>query len=52
MLKNIKKYMKNKVIDRSTIEKLYRHLISKGYTYDVVRRAVSVATSEDVEDLE
>lgn len=51
-LNSAKKYMKNKVIDRSTIEKLYRHLISKGYTYDVVRRAVSMATSEDIEDLE
>ena len=35
------KYMKNKPCDNATIQKLYRHLLSKGFDYDEVKSAVS-----------
>lgn len=41
------KYMKNKEVDRKTIQKLYRHLLSKGFTYDDAKEAVERYLSED-----
>lgn len=44
-----KKYMKGKDADLKTVQKLYRHLLSKGFTYDDARTAVMSVTNEDLE---
>lgn len=44
-----KKYMKGKEADLKTVQKLYRHLLSKGFTYDDARTAVLSVTNEDLE---
>lgn len=44
-----KKYMKGKEADLKTVQKLYRHLLSKGFTYDDARTAVMSVTNEDLE---
>lgn len=44
-----KKYMKGKEADQKTVQKLYRHLLSKGFTYDDARTAVLSVTNEDLE---
>ncbi len=36
-----KKYLKNKSFDEKTKQKLYRHLLSKGFTYEQVNSALS-----------
>ena len=35
------KYLKNKPQDEKTKQKLYRHLLSKGFTYEQVNKALS-----------
>lgn len=35
------KYLKNKTQDEKTKQKLYRHLLSKGFTYEQVNKALS-----------
>lgn len=42
-----KKYLKNKVIDQKTKEKLFRHLISKGFEYSEVNSAVKTVLKDD-----
>lgn len=37
-----KKYLKNKIIDQKTKEKLYRHLLSKGFEYSEVSKVVNI----------
>jgi regulatory protein len=34
------KYMKGKETTQKNIEKLYRHLASRGYTYDIIKSAI------------
>ena len=44
--------MKNKPCDNATIQKLYRHLLSKGFDYDEVKSAVSkYKESQDIDEL-
>jgi regulatory protein len=35
------KYMRGKEMDASTLQKAYRHLLSKGYSYEVAKSALS-----------
>lgn len=40
------KYLKNKVIDQKTYQKLSNHLVSKGFSYDIISRAVKISLKE------
>lgn len=40
-LKNAEKYMRNKVADKQTIEKLIRRLQSMGYSWDTIKSALN-----------
>jgi regulatory protein len=44
------KYMKNKPATQDTKQKLYRHLISKGFTYGQANRAVNKIFNQGEED--
>ena len=37
----LKKYLRGKTIDRETLQKAYRYLMSKGFDYDTARSALS-----------
>ena len=37
----LEKYMRGKTADAPTLQKAYRHLLSKGYSFDVARSALS-----------
>jgi regulatory protein len=43
------KYMRGKVVDIKTVQKLYRHLLSKGFTYDDAKSAVEKIKLNDDE---
>ena len=44
-----RKYMRGKEADLKTIQKLYRHLLSKGFSYDDAKSAVEkIKTDEDL----
>lgn len=45
-----RKYFRGKTLDKKAKESLIRHLLSRGYTYDIVRNAISVIGG-DVDDL-
>ena len=45
-----KKYLKNKVIDAKTKEKLYRHLISKGFEFGEVNAVVKAVLKDDMDN--
>ena len=45
----LEKYVKGKTLDEATLQKAYRHLLSKGFSYDVARCARS--SLRDIEDL-
>ena len=45
----LEKYVKGKTLDEATLQKAYRHLLSKGFSYDVARCALS--SLRDIEDL-
>lgn len=38
--RHLEKYMRGKPFDRVSIQKAYRHLLSKGYDYDTARAAI------------
>ena len=42
-----RKYMRGKEPDMKTVQKLYRHLLSKGYSYDDAKSAVEEIKSTD-----
>lgn len=44
-----KKYMRGKEVDMKTVQKLYRHLLSKGFDYDDAKAAVEAVRSEEEE---
>ena len=46
-----KKYLKNKTADFKTIQKCYKHLLSKGFTYDTAKAAVEKFRTEENEDI-
>ena len=37
----LQKYMRNKLIDRESLQKAYRYLLGKGFDYDVVKSVIS-----------
>ena len=37
----LEKYMRGKTADAPTLQKAYRHLLSKGFSYDVAKSALS-----------
>lgn len=37
----LEKYMRGKTADRATLQKAYRHLMSKGFDYDTAKAAIS-----------
>ena len=37
----LEKYMRGKTADAPTLQKAYRHLLSKGYSFDVAKSALS-----------
>ncbi len=37
----LEKYMRGKTVDTPTLQKAYRHLLSKGFSYDVAKSALS-----------
>ena len=37
----LQKYLRGKTIDRETLQKAYRYLMSKGFDYDTARSALS-----------
>lgn len=45
----LQKYMRGKSYDRETLQKAYRHLMSKGYDYDTARAALSALCDCDEE---
>lgn len=49
-LVNAKKYLKNKVINKETIEKLTRRLIGQGYTWDTIKSVINELRLEYEED--
>lgn len=38
--RHLEKYLRGKELDRATIQKAYRHLLSKGYDYDTAKAAL------------
>lgn len=44
----LQKYMRGKPTDELTLQKAYRHLLSKGFSYEIARSALS--SLKDVED--
>ena len=45
--RHFEKYMRGKTYDRPTLQKAFRHLLSKGYDYETARAAISGADDED-----
>lgn len=45
--KHFEKYMRGKPYDRPTLQKAFRHLLSKGYDYETARAAMDGADDED-----
>ncbi len=44
----LKKYMRGKTADKTTLQKAYRYLLSRGFDYDTVKEAI--ATLGEIED--
>ena len=38
----LEKYMRGKTADRETLQKAYRHLLSKGFDYETAKTAIAV----------
>ncbi|MBQ2768383.1 MAG: RecX family transcriptional regulator [Clostridia bacterium] len=38
----LEKYMRGKTAERATLQKAYRHLLGKGFSYDVIKEALQV----------
>ena len=47
----LKKYLRGKTIDKATLTKAYRHLMSKGFSYETAKRALE-ALDGDIPDEE
>lgn len=47
---NAEKYLRNKVVDKATIEKLIRRLQGMGYTWDTIKRMLNYLKCETEED--
>lgn len=48
----LEKYLRAKTVDAATLQKGYRHLLSKGFSYEVARAALSALKGiEEMEDL-
>jgi SOS response regulatory protein OraA/RecX len=45
----LEKYMRGKTADAPTLQKAYRHLLSKGYSYEAARSALSALGEIDEE---
>lgn len=45
-----KKYLKSKQIDKNTKQKLFRHLLSKGFNFDEVNKVVNMFVKEGNDD--
>ena len=45
--KLLEKYMRGKTQDKETFQKAFRHLMSKGFDYEVIRRVLSEYTELD-----
>ena len=45
----LQKYMRGKVVDKPTLAKAFRYLMSKGYTYEVAKYALSTIADLDEE---
>ncbi len=43
----LNKYMRGKTADRETLSKAYRHLLSKGYDYEIAKSALRALGAED-----
>ena len=41
------KYLKNKILDRKNIQKCYNHLLSKGFSYDEAKNAISQFSDDE-----
>ena len=48
--RHLEKYLRGKEMDRATIQKAYRHLLSKGYDYDTAKAALESLRGADDED--
>ena len=44
--KNAEKYLRNKVVDKQTIEKLIRRLQGMGYTWDTIKSTLNYLKCE------
>ncbi len=38
----LQKYMRGKTADKTTLQKAYRHLLGKGFSYDVIKEALQI----------
>lgn len=47
---NVRKYLKNKILDKSTSEKLIRRLVGMGYSWDTVKKVLNNLKIEVEED--
>ncbi len=45
----LQKYMRGKTADKATLQKAYRYLMSKGYSYDIAKEALSALGALDEE---
>ena len=43
----LEKYLRGKTVDSATLQKAYRHLLSKGFSYDVIKSVLSAYTEID-----
>lgn len=48
--KNAEKYLRNKIVDKQTIEKLIRRLQGMGYTWDTIKETLNYLKCETEED--